>query len=219
MELRKIVMITIYVLLVMTLINLESTGLVSFDRFTLEGYPYYFFDGHVFNANIIKGDVRDSGEISAANLIINSIPEQYRSLQRTKYGGGYYQVRVFPEELQGKVFVYNKDKFNPRMKNGIVIGTPCHNDFVAHLLGIKDCRRYFSPGQGLVKVVEAYGQVYIVITGYGAEEVWATANAFVDGINRGILTGTEFRTRLQEYVQVPNLQIGEPIGKRLPAVY
>ena len=206
-----------------SLIQVSTTGMYEFYEYNLEGYPYYFFTGRTFNAFIIKGETRDSGEISAANLIINSIPEQFRLLSEISYPGhGFYQTRIFPEELQGSVKIFNKDRFDYRIKNGIVIGTPCNNALVPALLGNPDCRAYFEPGQGMVKLVEAHSHIYVVITGYGDQEVWATANAFVDGINRGTIRGKEFRTRLQtayEGIQVPNFYIGETIGKELPAVY
>jgi len=204
------------------LMQVSTTGLLEFTEYNLQGYPYYFFTGHTFNAFIIKGSERGVGEKSAANLIINELPNQYRFLRRTKYGAGYYQIRVFPEALLGSVKIYGKDRFDYRMKNGIVIGTPCHNRVVAELLGINNCKTYFRPGEGMIKLVEANGHIYVVITGYGDDEVWATANLFVDMVNQGKIKGTEIRTNLkeeQQRVQVPDLQIGETIGKRLPAVY
>ncbi len=204
----------------LALMQVSQTGMFEFEEFKLQGYPYYFFTGHVFNAFIIKGSERGVGEKNAANLIINSIPEQYRFLKRTEYGGGYYQVRVFPEALQGSVKIYGKDRFDYRMKNGIVIGTPCHNQVVSWLLGINNCRTYFSPGEGMIKLVEANGHIYVIITGYGDDEVWATANLFVDMANRGNIKGTEIRTTLkqaQQRLPIPSLSIGETIGKELPA--
>jgi hypothetical protein len=204
------------------LMQMSATGLYQFAEYKLQGYPYYFFTGHTFNAFIVKGAERGVGEMNAANLIINEIPNQYRFLKRTEYGGGYYQIRVFPEALLGSVKIYGKDRFDYRMKNGIVIGTPCNNQVVSWLLGINNCGTYFKPGEGMIKLVEANGHIYVIITGYGDDEVWATANLFVDMVNRGKIKGTEIRTNLkeeQQRIQVPDLQIGEPIGKRLPAVY
>ncbi|MBW3002842.1 hypothetical protein KY338_06805 [Candidatus Woesearchaeota archaeon] len=204
------------------LMQVSTTGMYQFAEYKLQGYPYYFFTGHTFNAFIIKGAERGVGEMNAANLIINEIPNQYRLLSRTKYGEGYYQIRVFPEALLGSVKIYGKDRFDYRMKNGIVIGTPCNNQIVSWLLEINNCETFFNPGEGMIKLVEANGHIYVVITGYGDDEVWATANLFVDMVNRGTIKGTEVRTNLksqQQRIQVPDLQIGETIGKRLPAVY
>lgn len=204
------------------LMQVSTTGLLEFTEYKLQGYPYYFFTGHTFNAFIIKGSERGVGEKNAANLIINSIPEQYRFLKRTDYGGGYYQIRVFPEALFGSVKILGKDRFDYRMKNGIVIGTPCNNRLVAELLDIKNCGTYFRPGEGMIKLVQAHGHIYLIISGYGDDEVWATANLFVDMVNKGKIKGTEIRTNLkqeQQRIQVPNLAIGETIGKELPAVY
>ncbi|MBD3303759.1 hypothetical protein GF343_01315 [Candidatus Woesearchaeota archaeon] len=205
-----------------TLMQVSTTGLLDFTEYKLQGYPYYFFTGHTFNAFIIKGSERGPGEKSAANLIINELPNQYRFLRRTDYGGGYYQIRVFPEALYGSVKILGKDRFDYRMKNGIVIGTPCNNRVVAELLGINNCATYFRPGEGMIKLVQAHGHIYLIISGYGDDEVWAASNLFVDMVNRGKIQGTEIRTSLkkeQQRIRVPDLAIGETIGKELPAVY
>ena len=197
----------------------QETGLQFYD-YSLAGYPYYFFTGKTFNANIIKSAAPSSGERIATNLIINNIPNQFRHLSMTKYGSGYYQTRIFPEELQGKVFALG----NPRMgdykiQNGIVIGTPCSNPVVAYLLGItSNCNSYFKKSQGLVKLVEANGRLYLVITGYSGDEIQATAQLFNQRVYDGKNTGKEMRTVLKtqyQGVMVPNLQIGETIGKEM----
>jgi len=202
------------------LMQVSQTGMFEFDEYKLQGYPYYFFTGHTFNAFIIKGAERGVGEKNAANLIINEIPNQYRFLKRTEYGGGYYQIRVFPEALQGSVKIYGKDRFDYRMKNGIVIGAICNNQIVPWLLGVNNCNSYFRPGEGMIKLVEANAHIYVIITGYGDQEVWATANLFVDMVNQGNIKGTEIRTTIkhaQRGLPIPSLSIGETIGKELPA--
>lgn len=203
------------------LMQVSQTGMFEFDEYKLQDYPYYFFTGHTFNAFIIKGAERGVGEKSAANLIINEIPEQYRILRSMPYAGhGYYQIRVFPEALQGSVKIYGKDRFDYRIKNGIVIGAICHNQIVPWLLGVNNCNSYFRPGEGMIKLVEANAHIYVIITGYGDQEVWATANLFVDMVNRGTIKGTEIRTTIkhaQRGLPIPSLSIGETIGKELPA--
>ncbi|MBW2994465.1 hypothetical protein KY315_03525 [Candidatus Woesearchaeota archaeon] len=200
-------------------ISPQETGLQFYD-YTLAGYPYYFFTGKTFNANIIKSINPSAGERTATNLIINNIPNQFKYLSMTKYGSGYYQTRIFPEELQGKVFAIGDPRMGDyKIQNGIVIGTPCHNPVVAELLGIRsNCNTYFSKTQGLVKIVESNGRIYLVITGYSGEEVQATAQLFnqrvYDGKNRGKEMKTVLKKRYQG-VMVPNLQLGETIGKEM----
>lgn len=198
------------------------TGLQFYD-YTLAGYPYYFFIGTTFNANIIKPAYSSSGERIAANLIINNIPKQFRYLSMTKYGSGYYQTRIFSEELQGRVFAAGDPRLGDyKIRNGIVIGTPCSNPVVAELLNIRsDCKNYFKPAQGLVKLVESNGRLYLIITGYSGEEIQATAQLFNQRVYDNKNTGREMKTVLKKQyagVMVPNLQIGETIGKEMKGI-
>lgn len=199
----------------------EDTGLQGFEDYYLSGYPYYFFTGRTFTARIIKGETRDADENTAANLIINTLTQQYRWIKETPYGEGYTQIRAFPEELRGKTFIIGDPRFDYELQNGIVIGTPCHNALVAQLLNARNCEDYFLPSEGLIKLVETKGRLYLVITGYSGKEVLATAKLLVGYAAEGKLPRKkELKTVTRTYrqaLQVPSLSIGEPIGKELPA--
>ena len=195
-------------------LKVENTGMPVIADYSLAGYPYYFFTGHTFNGVILTGENLNTDETAAVNIIANEIIKQYQVLKQS--GSGYYSVKIMPEELKGKIV----PKYDFRIKNGIVIGSPCHNPYVSMLLDIDDCRTYFKPGQGMIKLVEAYGHLYLVITGYSGKEVLATAQLFTDYVNTGRAQGKVIYTNLaRQAVRVPNLSIGETIGKELPAVY
>jgi len=199
----------------------EETGLQGFQEYYLSGYPYYFFTGQSFTARIIKGGVRDADENTAVNLIINSLAEQYKWVKETPYGRGSTPIRVFPEELRDKTFVIGDPRFDYELQNGIVIGTPCHNALVAQLLNVRNCKDYFLPSEGLIKLVEAKGRLYLVITGYSGKEVLATTKLLIGYANKGKLPRKkELKTVTRTYrqaLQVPHFSIGETIGKELPA--
>ncbi|MBW2973946.1 hypothetical protein KY346_06180 [Candidatus Woesearchaeota archaeon] len=217
MKINTLFIAGVAILILVILIVPGKTGLPVFQDYTLSGYPYYFFTGHTFNANIIKGGSRlDSGEINAINDIIKMLPYLYRA---GKPFDGTYQVEVYPQEFPVKTI--GESDFDYRMSNGIVVGTPCNNPLVATLLGVKgNCRDYFQPKQGLIKVVQAYSHIYVVITGYSGEEVQATADLFNKYAMEGRLKGTEIPTKtriMRQALRVPDLYLGETIGKRLPA--
>jgi hypothetical protein len=192
----------------------ETTGMQVISDYTLAGYPYYFFTGHIFNGVVLTGESLNNDENAAVTLVTNEMIKQYQVLKQS--GSGYYHVRIDPGELKGKIV----PRYDFRMKNAIVIGSPCHNHYVSMLLDIDNCRTYFKPGQGMVRLVEAYGHLYLIITGYSGKEVLATAQLFTNYVNTGRAQGKVIHTALKpQAVRVPNLAIGEPIGKELPALY
>ena len=200
----------------------EKTGLQGYEDFYLAGYPGYFFTGQSFTSRIINGETRDADENAASDLIMNTL-QKYRWVKGIGYGEGYYPSKVSLEELRGKTFVMGDSRFDYQLQNGIVIGTPCHNSLVAQLLNARDCRNYFLPNEGLIKLVEANGRLYLVITGYSGKEVLASAKVLASYASEGKLPAmkelkTEVRT-VQQAVQVPNLYLGETIGYRMPALY
>lgn len=201
----------IALVLVLGLIHVETAGMQTFGYYTLLDYPFVFFDGKTFNAIISKGEIRDSGEIQAANLFITQLPEQYRLLERVGSGqgagNGYSQIRIFPEELQNKI---RTGPYNYQAQNGIIIGTPCNNRIAAELLGITDCETYFRPGDGMVKLIEAYGNIYLIVTGYSGDAVFMAAKRFMSLAYSRQLSGTEIWVS-SETVDLP-LRIGEPIA-------
>jgi hypothetical protein len=147
--------------------------------------------GPDFDAVIIKGSMRFPEEITAVNLIIDRLVDQYALVRQAQYEAGVGQDVLFAEDLQHKIFT--EDKFDYRTSDAILIGSLCHNTAIAKLLGIIDCMHYFQPGEGMVKYVESGGRKYVIITGYSGEEVLAAAVNFLSELQLNKIGGNELR--------------------------
>ena len=190
--------------------------------YTLADYPHMFFDLREFNARIVKGAQRDGYEKAAVNLVINSLPKDYRILRTTAYGKGYYQIRTTPQEVISKV-LEEKDADLSKY-NTIIVGTPCHNSKVAEALMITDCEAYFEPKEALVKLVEKNNKHHLVITGYDGFMVLQAAEYYIKYPYKFKLRTREIKLKQQfkqQRVMISDgiLTIGRPIGRETPSLY
>jgi len=156
---------------------------------TLAHYPSIF--GPDFNAVIIKGRMKSPEELTAANIIISRLTEQYKLIRQSMYERGILQKSLFAQDLQNKIFT--EDQVDYRTTDAILIGSLCHNSAIAHLLGVIDCMHYFEPGEGLVKLMEAGGHRYLIITGYSGDEVLAATTFFLSELQLNKLDSNELR--------------------------
>jgi len=205
---------------VVLLVILLCIPVVSAQYYTLADYPDMFFDFRDFNAKIVKGSERDGFEIGASNLIINSLPRDYRMIRPTAYGQGYYSIRTTPAEVIRNVI--EDTEADLTQYNTILIGTPCHNTKVAEALDIGSCASYFKKDEALVQLVNKHGKNHLVITGYDGTMVLNAAKYYVE--HRYIFKFRTLQLKLKKVNQRVMLGdgllgIGEPIGRETPALF
>ncbi|MBW2973947.1 hypothetical protein KY346_06185 [Candidatus Woesearchaeota archaeon] len=164
----------------------QTTGMAP----TLSQYPTFF--GPEFDAVIIKGKTRDMGEITAANLIIERLPDQYMLMKRIRPD---LVMSLPPEGLANRVFV--EDEIDYKTTDAILVGIPCHNKAIAELLNAQDCRTFFPPGEGFVKLMDKDGHTYLIITGHSDGDVLNAARYFLSALQLGKLDSNQISVSRQ----------------------
>jgi hypothetical protein len=189
----------------------------------LAEYPGMFFDVRDFNALIIKGDVREAGEINAANYLLTRIPKKYLVLVPIEYGGGYYSIRAREQVLGGKVRLASQ--VSELTTNAIIIGTPCHNVWIQKLLNIVDCENYLKPNEALVKLMTANGHDVLILTGYDGVMVYE-ATKYLHERPPFLLQARELKLKRDKYTYSypigggrEILPIGVLIGEKTPVYF
>jgi hypothetical protein len=187
---------------------------------TIADYPYFLFTDRTFNAYIIKGDLRTEQEISASNLVINSLPKLYRPMFRVYNGFDFYSIRADERTVVENVRLASQVQYLD--KPAVIIGTPCTNEWARRVLRLEECNA-IPADKGLVIVGGHNGQLVVLITGGSPEAVFAAAKwlhspdhfRFFSRVARvGMRTGLSS-------MRIGNgdlLEIGEPIGQVTPAI-
>ncbi|MBW3002841.1 hypothetical protein KY338_06800 [Candidatus Woesearchaeota archaeon] len=188
MRLELVVLFVVAFVAVIGLMQAEFSGMAVADS-ALAHYPSIF--GLDFNALIIKGKMRSPEEITAANLIISRLPEQYALIQQALHAKGIMQESLLPQYFQDKIVT--DDQVDYRATDAILVGSLCHNSAIAHLLGVIDCVSYFKPGEGMVKYIESSGHKYVIFTGYGGDEVLSSVLFFLSELQLGKINSNELR--------------------------
>ena len=180
---------------------------------TIADYPTFLFSERNFSAYIIKGDLRSSEEITASNLVVNSLPGMYAPRFRVYDGYNFYQIRADPKAVGSSVRIASEIEILD--KPAIIIGTPCNNELVRKIIKAENCN-VLSADQGYVALSLYEGQLVVLITGGSPERVlkaaqWLHSDAHYRHSSR--------IARLMEspgVYQIGNgdmLSIGEPIGQ------
>ena len=185
---------------------------------SVSDYPYFLFYGRDFNAYIIKGDVRESSEIVASNLVINMLPSLYNPLFRIQDGFNFWRIRadaasvIESVRLASEVLVLDRP--------AVVVGTPCNNVWIQRILELDNCNA-FAPDMGVVFVKYYNGFPVVVITGGSGKSVFEAA--------KWLHSQAHFRFHSEGVVIKPGvgnvmigdgdlLAIGEPIGHVTPSI-
>lgn len=197
---------------------------VSVSAQTIAEYPNLFFEGREFTADIIKGDLRTVEEITAANLIVNKVPELYRPIFRAGGGFNFYRIRANPESINRRVFVASE--VSELTSSSILVGTPCTNEWVRNVLEIKNCN-VFPANHGYIIMGSHDGIPVLVITG-GSPEMVLKASDWLHSEGHFRFNGRVARLRENGFsvgyagypIGYPGdmLQIGQPIGQVTPVV-
>jgi len=127
----------------------------------------------------------------ATNLIVNWLPEQYALIHQALYQHGIPHERMITQNLPYKVF--SEDEADYTKQSAILIGSVCHNSDIAHLLDVIDCKSYFKPGEGMVKLIRENDKFYVLFTGYSGDEVLAVTRVFLSQLQLRKVEGTELR--------------------------
>lgn len=181
-------------------------------------YPYFLFTEREFNAYIIKGDLRSDQEITAANLVINTLPSLYRPIFRIHDGYNFYRIRADPRTVSASVRLASQVPVLD--KPAIIVGTPCNNEWARRVLKFENCNS-IPADEGMVLLGTYNNQLVILITGGSPEMVlsaaqWLHSEAHFRAFARAVV----IRRGMGIFV-VGNgdlLTIGRPIGQVTPVV-
>jgi len=191
-----ITLLIVAIVAVVAVLQLNLTGMAVEDV-NLKYYPSFF--GPDFDAYVIKGKIKSPEEMTATNIIVSRLPEQYELIRQMLYQYGIPQGRMFAKDLQYKVV--NEQDTDFTKSNAILIGSVCHNSNIANLLDAIDCRSFFKPGEGMVKLIEADNNYYVLFTGYSGDEVLSVTRAFLSELQLNKIDSKEFR--IDSTTQIP----------------
>ena len=180
---------------------------------TIADYPYFLFSERTFNAYIIKGDLRTAEEITASNLVVNSLPEMYAPRFRVHDGFNFYQIRADSKTIGANVRIASEVSFLDRP--AVVIGTPCTNDLVRKIIKAEQCN-VLSADQGYVALSVYENQPVVLITGGSPEMVLKAAQWLHSDAHYRHFSRIARLTESPGAYQIGNgdmLSIGEPIGQ------
>lgn len=139
----------------------------------ISDYPYFLFSGRDFNGLIIKGDIRESKEITASNLVINSLPKLYAPFFRIHDGFNFYRIRADEASVVSNVFIASE--VSELNRPAVLIGTPCNNVWVQRVLNLNKCD-VLPEDEGFV-LITFYNYVpVIVISGGSPDAVFNAAS-------------------------------------------
>jgi hypothetical protein len=183
----------------MTLVLLGSASAT-----TISDYPEMFFEKGEFTATITKGNVRDSAQRAATNILI-------RDLQKSM---AQHRIKPFVRET------------TKNSGNEIVIGTPCGSHRARELLNVQagKCMTALPYEQGKIMLFQNE-HTTLLITGTDGQRILDAVKILIDPRQREALKRTDatiVRIQRRERFAIGNnrqlLQIGQTIGEVTTAI-
>jgi hypothetical protein len=171
---------------------------------TIADYPIFLLGNDFY---IIKGDMRNVQEISAANTIAINFPATQFQLARSTRRASEISVLDRP---------------------AVLVGTPCSNRWVARVLNLSKCN-VISASDGIIAVTTYNNQPVVIVTGGSPAAVFGAAQWLTRGGNQGVqsnfirlVSAAGFsRTYVGKGYYIGNrqlLSIGQPISQVTPVI-
>jgi hypothetical protein len=171
---------------------------------TIADYPVFLLGKDFY---IIKGDMRNAQEISAANTIAVSFPATQFQLARSTRRASEISVLDRP---------------------AVLVGTPCSNRWISRVLNLSKCR-VIPASDGIVAVTTYNNQPVMIVTGGSPAAVFGAAQWLTRGENQGVQSNSVrlvsaagySRTYAGRGYYIGNrelLQIGQPISQVTPVI-
>jgi len=181
-------------------------------------YPYFLFEERNFVGYVIKGDVREAQENTAANLAVNKIPDFYRPIFRILDGYNWFIMRADPRTITAGIRIASEIKSIDRPV--IIIGTPCNNDWITKILNTENCN-FIPQEEGIILITRVNNFPVVLITGGSPAAVLKAATWLHEEKHFGYITPYVriTRTGAISAVKVGNiLQVEQPFGQVQPVV-
>jgi hypothetical protein len=171
---------------------------------TIADYPIFLLGKDFY---IIKGDVRNAQEISAANTIAINLPATQFQLARSTRRASEISILDRP---------------------AVLVGTPCSNRWISRVLNLTKCN-VISASDGIVAVTTYNNQPVIIVTGGSPAAVFGAAQWLTRGGNQGyqsnfirlVSAAGYSRTYVGNGYYIGNrqlLSIGQPISQITPVI-
>jgi len=184
----------------------KTTSSEDLSPYDLSNYPSPFIKDGKFYGILVVGDKAPAEHVIAISDIAVSL--QFAATDSGTVSRTSRTDAVTVERIDVGATKIASEVPNIKAINSILVGGPCDNTAVAEIMGNPaNCKAGFEPGVGIIEAFKNFGNVALVVAGYGVSDV-RNAGAVLANYNDYNLKGSKVEVK-----KVNNVLTITPIAK------